>query len=311
MTAAAGAAAVPGAQRLLAASDLDQTLVFSRRSAEVDVAGLVPVEEYDGRTISWVTPAAWELLGALVASGAFVPATTRTAEQYLRIRWPHRPPHLAVCANGGVILVDGAPDEAWTARVRARLAGCAPLERVHAEVARAVAAAHAAVPGSEGPAVRDVPGLFCYAVLRDGQRAALEGPLLGDLTVLLDGWGYAVSLQGRKLYAVPRPLTKSAAVAEVVRRGGFAGSVAAGDSLLDADLLAAARAAVRPGHGELFRSGWEHPRVRLLASSGAAAGEETARWLLAAVAPGSASGLVPAQKECSGPGKVPPRTSSA
>ncbi|NAZ86941.1 HAD family hydrolase [Kineococcus sp. T90] len=296
------------APRLLAASDLDQTLVFSERSAARAVTGLVPVEEYQGRTISWVTPAAWELLGELVASGAFVPATTRTAEQYRRIRWPHRPPHLAVCANGATVLVDGEPDARWSARVRARLDGCAPLERVHAEVARVVAAARAAVPGSAEPAVRDVPGAFCYAVLREGQRPALEGPLLGDLTVLLDGWGYAVSLQGRKLYAVPRPLTKSAAVAEVARRGGYDGFVAAGDSLLDVDLLVAARAAVRPGHGELFRTGWEHPRVRLLASRGAAAGEETARWLLAALAP-PARGA--AQKECSGPGNVPSRTSSA
>ncbi|WP_337059565.1 hypothetical protein [Kineococcus sp. G2] len=295
---------------LLAASDLDQTLVFSERSAGCGTTGLVPVEEYDGRTISWVTPAAWELLGELVASGAFVPATTRTPEQYLRIRWPQHPPHLAVCANGGVLLVDGEPDEAWTAQVRRNLTGCAPLERAHAAVARAVAAAHAAVPGSAEPAVRDVPGLFCYAVLRDGQRPALEGALLGDLTVLLDGWGYAVSLQGRKLYAVPRPLTKSAAVAEVVRRGGFGGLVCAGDSLLDVDLLVAARAAVRPGHGELFRTGWEHPRVRRLEASGAVAGEEIARWLLARVR-GAGDPSRGVQNECSGPGNVPSRTSSA
>ncbi|WP_432509179.1 HAD family hydrolase [Kineococcus auxinigenes] len=302
-----GGGAVSG---VLAASDLDQTLVFSERSAGADVAGLVPVEEYDGRTISWVTPAAWEVLGELVASGAFVPVTTRTPEQYLRIRWPQRPPRLAVCANGGVLLVDGEPDEAWTARVRRDLGGCAPLERVHARLTRVVGEARAAVPGSAEPAVRDVPGLFCYAVLRDGQRPALEGALLGDLTVLLDGWGYAVSLQGRKLYAVPRPLTKSAAVAEVVRRGGFAGFVAAGDSLLDTDLLVAARAAVRPGHGELLRAGWDHPGVRLLEAAGAAAGEETARWLLAAVR-GTDRSARPAQKECSGPGNVPARTSSA
>ncbi|WP_432488682.1 HAD family hydrolase [Kineococcus sp. SYSU DK018] len=270
---------------LLAASDLDQTLVFSERSAGADVSTLVPVEEYDGRTISWVTPTAWGLLGELVASGAFVPVTTRTPEQYRRIRWPHHPPRTAVCANGGVVLVDGAADEAWTAEVRTRLRDCAPLERVHAEVARAVGRAHAAVPGSAEPAVRDVPGLFCYAVLRDGQRPALEGPALGDLTALLDGWGYAVSLQGRKLYAVPRPLTKSAAVAEVVRRGGFTGFAAAGDSLLDVDLLVAAREAVRPGHGELLRTGWEHPAARLLGASGAAAGEEIVRWLLGVVAP--------------------------
>jgi hypothetical protein len=267
---------------LLAASDLDQTLVFSSRSAQADVADLVPVEEYRGGTISWVTPGAWATLADLVASGGFVPVTTRTVEQYQRIRWPEGPPRYAVCANGGVVLVDGVPDPGWDAAVRGRLAGCAPVADVVTALGRLAAELVTVVPGSEDPAVREVPGLFGYVVLRDGQRAALEGPRLGELTARLDAWGFTVSLQGRKLYAVPRPLTKSAAVAEVVSRCGAEGFVAAGDSLLDVDLLVAARAARRPRHGELLRTGWEHPGVGLTESVGAAAGEEIARWLLAA-----------------------------
>ncbi|WP_432521532.1 HAD family hydrolase [Kineococcus sp. SYSU DK006] len=275
--------------RLLAASDLDQTLVFSARSAQADVEQLVAVEEYEGRTISWVTPPAWRVLGDLVASGWFVPVTTRTPEQYRRIRWPQRPPRHAVCANGGVLLVDGAADAGWAARVRSRLAGCAPLAEVHARLRQLAAELLAAAPGSQEPAVRLVPDLFGYVVLREGQRPQLEGPRLGELVELLDGWGYAVSLQGRKLYAVPRPLTKSAAVAEVVERRGADGFVAAGDSLLDVDLLVAAERARRPRHGELLRTGWEHPGAELTAAAGAAAGEEIARWLLASV--GSATAV--------------------
>ncbi|GAA0304907.1 HAD family hydrolase [Kineococcus aurantiacus] len=267
---------------LLAASDLDQTLVFSARSAQADVAGLVPVEDYRDATISWVTPGAWSVLADLVASGGFVPVTTRTVEQYSRIRWPQGPPRDAVCANGGVVLRDGVPDPGWDAAVRERLAACAPLPDVLDALTRLARELVAVVPGSEEPSVREVPGLFGYVVLREGQREALEGPRLGDLTARLDPWGYAVSLQGRKLYAVPRSLTKSAAVAEVVRRHGADGFVAAGDSLLDVDLLLAARAARRPRHGELLRTGWEHPRVELTGAAGAAAGEEIARWLLAA-----------------------------
>lgn len=270
---------------VLAASDLDQTLVFSARSAGVDVAGLVEVEEYEGRTISYVTPRAWELLGALVATGRFVPVTTRTPEQYARIRWPDAPPRYAVCANGGVVLVDGAADARWADLVRDRLSACAPQEEVRALLQALADGLVVAVPGSADPAVRVVPGLFCYVVLRDGQRAELEGPRLDALTADLRGRGYTVSLQGRKLYAVPRPLTKSAAVAEVVSRCGAADFVAAGDSLLDVDLLLAATAARRPRHGELLRAGWEHDGVDLTGATGAAAGEEIAEWLLARVAP--------------------------
>ncbi|NAZ84028.1 HAD family hydrolase [Kineococcus sp. R8] len=269
--------------RLLAASDLDQTLVFSERSAARDVAGLVAVEEYEGRTISYVTPRAWDLLRELLATGDFVPVTTRTPAQYARIRWPAAPPAWAVCANGGVLLLDGRPDAAWSAQVRANLAAARALPEVHAVLARLAAELRALVPGSADPAVRSVEGLFAYVVLREGQRPPLEGARLGELTALLDGWGYGVSLQGRKLYAVPRALTKSAAVAEVVRRRGAAGFVAAGDSLLDVDLLLAAERGWRPGHGELLRAGWDDPGVVLVHDTGAAAGERIAEELLLAV----------------------------
>ncbi|NIZ92681.1 HAD family hydrolase [Kineococcus rubinsiae] len=268
---------------LLAASDLDQTLVFSERSSARDVADLVAVEEYEGRTISWVTPRAWALLADLVATGDFLPVTTRTPAQYARIRWPAAPPRLAVCANGGVLLVDGVADAAWTAQVRGNLAAAQALPAVHDVLARLAAELQALVPGSGDPAVRSVEGLFAYVVLREGQRPPLEGPRLGELTALLDGWGYGVSLQGRKLYAVPRALTKSAAVAEVVRRRGARGFVGAGDSLLDVDLLLAAERAWRPGHGELLRSGWDDPGVVLVDAAGAAAGEVIAEQLLLAL----------------------------
>ena len=280
--------------RLLAASDLDQTLVFSPRAAACDVADLVAVEEYEGRTISYVTPRAWDLLGALVATGDFLPVTTRTPAQYARIRWPAAPPREAVCANGGVLLVDGVADAAWTEQVRGTLATAQALPAVHEVLARLAAELHALVPGSGEPAVRSVEGLFAYVVLRDGQRPPLEGARLGELTQLLDGWGYGVSLQGRKLYAVPRALTKSAAVAEVVRRRGARGFVSAGDSLLDVDLLLAAERAWRPGHGELLRSGWDGPGVVLVDATGAAAGEEIASRLLAAVTGVGAAGPAPA-----------------
>jgi len=275
--------------RLLAASDLDQTLVFSARSAARDVAGLVAVEEYEGRSISWVTPRAWDLLGDLLATGDFLPVTTRTPAQYARIRWPGAPPREAVCANGGVLLVDGVPDAAWAQQVRTTLAAAQALPAVHELLAGLAAELRALVPGSAEPAVRSVEDLFAYVVLRDGQRPPLEGARLGGLAARLDAWGYGVSLQGRKLYAVPRALTKSAAVAEVVRRRGADGVVSAGDSLLDADLLLAGRQAWRPGHGELLRSGFDHPGVELVDAVGAAAGEEIAARLLAAVTGGGES----------------------
>ena len=88
-----------------------------------------------------------------------------------------------------------------------------------------------------------------------------------------------MSLQGRKVYAVPEPLTKSAAAREVLRRCGGGMLLAAGDSLLDADLLEAADAAIRPAHGELADTGWIRPHVAVTAARGGWAGAEILTWL--------------------------------
>lgn len=121
--------------------------------------------------------------------------------------------------------------------------------------------------------------LFAYLVV--------ERPLLPeDWVKELGEWaltrGWTVSLQGRKIYAVPGPLTKSAAMNEVARRTGAALTLAAGDSLLDADLLLAADRAWRPAHGELADTGWSAPHAEVTAERGVAAGEEILRHFLRA-----------------------------
>ena len=61
-------------------------------------------------------------------------------------------------------------------------------------------------------------------------------------------------------------------------------TLAAGDSLLDADLLLAADRAWRPGHGELADSEWTASHLDVLAERGVVAGEEILRRFRAAVA---------------------------
>src|SRR5205814_861532 len=55
--------------------------------------------------------------------------------------------------------------------------------------------------------------------------------------------------------------------------------LAAGDSLLDADLLDAADAAIRPAHGELAATGFTRPHVAVTPSTGVAAGAELLKWI--------------------------------
>lgn len=267
--------------RLLVASDLDRTLVCSAAALGLDAAGvadedapaLCVAEVHRGAPLSFLTARAAGHLREVVARGAaLVPVTTRTRAQYARVHLPGVTPRHAVTTNGAHLLVDGEADPEWTAAVHERLSTAgAPLAEVDA---------HLAVLARAPFVLRHLRAedAFAYLVVA---RDALPAGWLDDLA----GWcatrGWSVSLQGRKVYAVPAALTKSAAVAEVARRTGAGRVVAGGDSLLDAELLEAADAAVRPAHGELHATGWTRPSVAVTARSGVLGAEDVAAWYLA------------------------------
>ncbi|MEL5955830.1 HAD family hydrolase [Streptomyces sp. CLV115] len=278
MTTRAPSADTATAPVTLVASDLDRTLIYSSAALQLampdaEAPRLLCVEVYDHKPLSYLTEPAAALLDELARTTVFVPTTTRTREQYGRIHLPGPAPRFAICANGGHLLVDGESDRDWQRQVARRLADeCASLAEVRAHL---LAAADPAWLLKE----RVAEDLFAYLVV--------ERPLLpGDWVEELGEWaltrGWTVSLQGRKIYAVPGPLTKSAAMNEAARRAGATLTLAAGDSLLDADLLLAADRAWRPAHGELADTGWSAPHAEVTAERGVAAGEEILRHFLRA-----------------------------
>jgi hypothetical protein len=258
---------------VVACLDLDRTLIYSANALDLRVPDaqaprLLCVELYQGVPLSFMTEESAAELEKLAAEATIVPTTTRTPEQLGRVHLPGPAARYAIASNGAHLLVDGVPDPVWTAAVRARLTDCAPL----AEVA-------ARFEATSGPFVlklRIAGAEFVYAVV---ERAQVPDGWVAELAAWCAPRGWRVSLQGRKVYAVPEPLTKSAAAREVLRRTGGDTLLAAGDSLLDADLLEAADAAIRPAHGELADTGWIRPHVAVTAARGGWAGTEILAWL--------------------------------
>ncbi|MGW0701215.1 HAD family hydrolase [Streptomyces sp. NPDC002867] len=258
---------------VLVASDLDRTLIYSNAALaltmpDAEAPRLLCVEVHERKPLSYMTETAAGLLARLTEDTVFVPTTTRTRKQYQRISLPGAAPRYAICANGGHLLVDGVSDRDWRDAVDVRLADeCAPLAEIRAHLS-------AASDPTWLRKERVAEDLFAYLVI---ERALLPEGWLKDLSGWAEERGWSVSLQGRKIYAVPKPLTKSAAVREVARRTGARLTLAAGDSLLDADLLLCADRAWRPAHGELAEAGWTAPHVEALPEAGVAAGEEILR----------------------------------
>ena len=268
------AAAPTGGCLRVVASDLDRTLIYSRSAlglSEGHNTDLVCVEYYDGGPWSYMTRTAANTLTALAQVSVFVPTTTRTRDQLARVTLPGPAPRFAIAANGGFLLVEGQADPDWSAQVAETLAGSAePLPVVWEHLRRVCDPAWTRN-------LRQAEELFAYVVV---ERALLPQGFANELAVWAAERGWGTSLQGRKLYLVPHALTKGAAVAEVARRVGADQTLAAGDSLLDAEMLVAATWCVRPGHGELAETHWGAGHVSTTARTGVLAGEDIAAWLL-------------------------------
>lgn len=260
----------PREDRALLACDLDRTLIYSRTAMTLGepVTDPVCVEVYDGAETSFVSPRALARLAEVAASANLVPTTTRTAVQYARVALPGVRVRYAVTTNGGALLVEGRRCPDWDREVAARLSGSASYDDAAAALADVFSRPWVRK-------VRDAERLFRYVVF---ERTGVEKDWYAELDAVAAGLGWTASVQGRKAYVVPRDLSKEAALTEVARRAGATRTAAAGDSLLDAGMLAWADAAIRPAHGELHDLGWQRPGLRVTGRSGGGAAEEIVEW---------------------------------
>ncbi len=269
----------------IVALDLDRTLIYSATAAgdARDLPPLRVVEYLEGVPLSRMTEGAWALLGGLMKQAEVVLVTTRSQVQFARVRLPATPRY-ALCANGGVLLVTGVRDPEWDQWARTIMATSAPLETVLALMDEV-----RSEPWVKD--VRSIEGLLCYLVAHDPGDLPAEWLRTFSRSVGASGW--KVSVQGRKVLAVPEGLSKASGLLRLrdrivmdlrARRAiGPQDRVrlfASGDSILDAAMLEAVDLAVRPAHGELHDLGWSADGVHVTDLAGARAGEEIIAWLI-------------------------------
>lgn len=215
----------------LFASDLDNTLIYSyKRDIGTDT---VCAEVYEGRQVSFMTKWSRELLEKVNQTMHFVPVTTRSVQQYQRIRFGDTwSPRLALAANGGVLLRDGVSDPDW---YRASCDLIAPAEPAMQQAEDVLE--H---DPNRTLDVRRVDGLFVFTKSADVPHT------LARLRDALDLTHVELFENGVKVYVVPRVLNKGTGVRRLRERFPEARVFAAGDSLFDLPLLAAADTAFCP-----------------------------------------------------------------
>ena len=256
---------------VLFASDLDQTLIYSRRSMgnEVKPEELIEVERYEGKPQSFMTEQSQAALWELEADTVFVPVTTRTREQYERVTGIYEgsePPQFAIISNGAVILENGEPIKKWSTDIRRR---CVDEKTVIEELMPVI---KQYFDEEWVLRIRRAEDWFVYLII---DRAQFPEEKIGFYTGIFRKIGWGMSLQGRKLYFMPVSITKAAAMEYVRDRINADFVIAAGDSLLDLDLLESADAGLLASHGEAVRTDAEvSDHIIVTEEQGIKAGEE-------------------------------------
>ena len=173
---------------------------------------LLCVEVHESKPLSYMTETAAGLLAELGDVADFVPdhdPHPQAVPAHPPARAPPRSTRSAPTA--GTCSWTACPTPTGTRAVTARLASeCAPLDEVREHL-------EATADPAWVRKHRVAEDLFAYLVV---ERELLPEDWVKELAVWAENRGWTVSLQGRKIYAVPKPLTKSAAMREVARRTG-------------------------------------------------------------------------------------------
>jgi len=222
------AAGSPGAG-LLFASDLDNTLIYSRRHG---IPGGVCVETLHGAQQSFLSPRTRDLLEQVCRKAALVPVTTRSVEQYLRLAWPPGcAPRYAVAANGAVLLKDGVRVPGWREESEEEL-------RAWREVMLSLMPEFS--DPDRYPRCRVVDEAYLFVLCADEAQAVDGARVYAGLN------GLTAAASGRKLYFFPPLVNKGRALARLKERFAPAVTVSAGDSVIDLPMLCEADVAVVP-----------------------------------------------------------------
>ncbi len=229
-------------KKVILATDLDNTLIFSfKRKAPMDIC----VEINKDKPQSYMTPKSVELFEFLAQKINLIPVTTRSVEQYQRIKFPI-PPSYALTTNGAILLYNGNYQKDWCT------ASKKIIEPYYEKMKHLCA-----VLSEQGLYVRTriVDERYVFAYCADGVNSEHCAESYYGTTDLI------VQASGRKLYFFPPQIDKGTAVQKLKQFLGGGMLICAGDSRIDVPMLEQADLALVPT--ENMASYLKNPNVQI------------------------------------------------
>ena len=214
--------------KILLASDLDNTLIHSYKHKR---DGDMCVELLNGEQQGFMSEKVYDKLSALPDNVELVPLTTRSVEQFERIKLPDGCYRRAITTNGALLFENGVQDTSWREKNLRYAAELMPLmKKLRAEL-------------SDDPqlnVVRIVDEMYLYISCADSSLVDSYMKRFEHITEL------DVMASGRKIYFLPPKINKGKALQRLTEHEEHSLIAAAGDSTIDLPMLEIADHAIIP-----------------------------------------------------------------
>ena len=249
-------------------TDLDRTIIYSRRFI-CDGDETVLVERDGEKEIAFMTVRGVALIKKLAAKIPVIPVTTRNYAECMRIGLlKELGLRYLIINNGAEILCDGVRDADYQSGIQAALSalGCGFDEalRVFFDIF-----------GNGGVKLHRISDDFLWLIVLYSED--YDRPLLKRVQERLAPEGWSVAATGRKIYLIPRTISKTSAVQYLTKKLGAGPIVCAGDSTMDMEMVEHADIGLVPNGSALCPL---LPRAVKTVATGIRAGEEILETVL-------------------------------
>jgi hydroxymethylpyrimidine pyrophosphatase-like HAD family hydrolase len=241
---------------MIFASDLDSTLIYSSRHCKlINEEDLLPVDFYYNNECSFITKSMQDTLEHINESMLFIPVTTRSIEQYTRMKYFYDTikPKYAIVAKGGIILKNGIELTDWSNISFSKL-------KETVSVRTMINLCSFFLENNFVKSYKTCEDLFIYSIMDEDKLAnsikkgELDSGYLEILRSFCKKYNYNVSKQGKKVYIVPNCINKYDPINYIMKLENINMFIAAGDSILDYPIIKHSNYGIVPSHGELLHN---------------------------------------------------------
>lgn len=255
---------------MIFSTDLDGTIIYSSRYlTDKNKDKVLSIEQLEGETISYISKKSYKLIEELNKKMLFIPVTTRTYEQYMRISiFQNYSPKYAITTSGAKILYNGKLIKEWTKRIDSKYKEL----KINADDIFKVVTN---LLDEKAILKYRYSDKYFWTFILDMDK--FDKNIYPSIQKNLLNSGWSTSLQGRKLYIIPKFIDKWEAVKYICERENIDFVISAGDTYLDSSMIVNSDVGIIPRHSQLnnkIKSERENNNIYETEEFGILAGEE-------------------------------------